>query len=190
MKPHKRWPIAGTISMRTGAEQPTKSSVAGAIRWAVGGSNRPTSSFVTCGSSGRVPGGMRATATRCWPCAVPSITGPSIRCLRVINSGYGKRKNHRMLPLECIAPRNGPACWCVAHAGPTKPECTLLAVAELMQRICTYYNCALEDLIVQEGCQKCTSREFHAVRFMEKRHTNSGLSMELTGKHSIYTHGG
>jgi len=92
--------------------------------------------------------------------------------------------------LECIAPRNGPACWCVAHAGPTKPECTLLAVAELMQRICTYYNCALEHLIVQEGCQKCTSREFHAVRFMEKRHTNSGLSMELTGKHSIYTHGG
>src|SRR5438270_582644 len=84
--------------MRTGDERPTASSVAGAIRWAVGGSNRPTSSFVTCGSSVRVPGGMRSTATRCWHCAVPSITGPSIRCLRVINSGYGKRKNHRMLP--------------------------------------------------------------------------------------------
>ena len=64
----------------------------GAIRWAVGESNRPTSSFVTCGSSVRVPGGMSSTATRCWPCAVPSITGPSIRCLRVINSGYGKRR--------------------------------------------------------------------------------------------------
>src|SRR4029453_5169700 len=83
--------------MRTGAERPTKSSVEGVIRWAVGGSNRPTSSFVTCGSSVRVPGGMRSIATRCWHCAVPSITGPSIRCLRVINSGYGKRKNHRML---------------------------------------------------------------------------------------------
>src|SRR5438132_7873170 len=86
--------------MRTGAERPTESSVEGAIRWAVGGSNRPTSSFVTCGSSVRVPGGMRSTATRCWHFAVPSITGPSIRCLRVINSGYGKRKNHRMLPLD------------------------------------------------------------------------------------------
>src|SRR5439155_19247491 len=51
-------------------------------------------------SSVRVPGGMRSTATRCWHFAVPSITGPSIRCLRVINSGYGKRKNHRMLPME------------------------------------------------------------------------------------------
>src|SRR5205807_3054046 len=83
-------------------ERPTASSVAGAIRWAVGGSNRPTSSFVTCGSSVRVPGGMRSTATRCWHCAVPSITGPSIRCLRVINSGYGKRKNHRMLPCRSL----------------------------------------------------------------------------------------
>src|SRR4029453_17665079 len=83
--------------MRTGAERPTKSSVEGVTRWEVGGSNRPTSSFVTCGSSVRVPGGMRSIATRCWHCAVPSITGPSIRCLRVINSGYGKRKNHRML---------------------------------------------------------------------------------------------
>ena len=79
--------------------------------------------------------------------------------------------------------------WVHGKRAVSEPVRTL-AVAELMQRICTYYNCALEDLIVQEGCQKCTSREFHAVRFMEKRHTNSGLSMELTGKHSIYTHGG
>ena len=27
-----------------------------------------------------------------------------------------------------------------------------LAVAELMQRICAYSNCTLDDLIVQEGC--------------------------------------
>src|SRR5437870_2293907 len=93
--------------MRTGDERPTASSVAGAIRWAVGGSNRPTSSFVTCGSSVRVPGGMRSTATRCWHCAVPSITGPSIRCLRVINSGYGKRKNHRMLPIDYFGNSEG-----------------------------------------------------------------------------------
>src|SRR3569832_914637 len=36
-------------------------------------------------------------ALETWP-VVPNITGPSIRCLRAINSGYGKRKNHRMLP--------------------------------------------------------------------------------------------
>src|SRR6516165_9697463 len=41
---------------------------------------------------------MRSIAIRCWHCAVRSITGPSIRCLRVINSVYGKHKNHRMLP--------------------------------------------------------------------------------------------
>src|SRR5262245_54634460 len=28
----------------------------------------------------------------------------------------------------------------------------ILSGAELMQPICTYYNCALEDLLVQEGC--------------------------------------
>ena len=44
---------------------PIASSAAGAIRWAVGASNRPTSSFVMCGSSARGPGGMRPTAIRC-----------------------------------------------------------------------------------------------------------------------------
>src|SRR5215471_2186992 len=30
--------------------------------------------------------------------------------------------------------------------------------------------------------------EFHAVRFLEKKRTNSGLFMESTSKHSIYPH--
>ena len=42
---------------------------------------------------------MRATATRCWRFAVPSITARSIRYLRAINSDYEKRKNGRMLLL-------------------------------------------------------------------------------------------
>src|SRR5205823_2135303 len=87
-------------------EPPIKSCVEGAIHWAVVASNRPTSLFATYGSSVRVPGGMRSTATRCWHCAVPSITAPSIRCLRVINSVYGKRKNHRMLPIEQLLPKS------------------------------------------------------------------------------------
>jgi hypothetical protein len=41
------------------AARPTKSSGAGAIRWAVGGSNHPISSFVMYGSSAPVPGGMK-----------------------------------------------------------------------------------------------------------------------------------
>jgi hypothetical protein len=108
-KPPKRWPMAGTLSMSTGAARPTDSSVEGAIHWAVGGANRPTSSLVTCGASVRVPGGMRSTTIRCWHFAVPSITGPSIRCLRVINSGYGKRKNDRRLPASkrCQDSREG-----------------------------------------------------------------------------------
>ena len=36
-------------------------------------SNRSISSFVTCDSSARGPGGMRSTATRCWRCAGPKI---------------------------------------------------------------------------------------------------------------------
>ena len=61
----KRLPIAGTISMSTGAEQTTKNSVEGAIRWAVGESNRRTNSFVMYGSSAPVPGGMKRTAITC-----------------------------------------------------------------------------------------------------------------------------
>jgi hypothetical protein len=37
----------------------------GAIRWAVGGSNRRTNLFVMYGSSAPVPGGMRRTAIIC-----------------------------------------------------------------------------------------------------------------------------
>jgi len=41
--------------------------------------------------------------------------------------------------------------WVHGKRAVSEPVRTL-AVAELRQRICTYYNCALEDLIVQEGC--------------------------------------
>src|SRR6266850_3533056 len=43
---------------------------------------------------------MRSTAIRCSRCAVPSITAHWIRCLCGTNSGYGKRQNDRMLPIE------------------------------------------------------------------------------------------
>ena len=33
-----------------------------------------------------------------------------------------------------------------------------LSVAELMHRICAYYNCILEDLMVQEGYEKCLGK--------------------------------
>jgi hypothetical protein len=52
-----------------------------------GESNRPTNSFAMYGSSAPGPGGMRSIATRCWHCAVPNITAPSIKCLGAINSG-------------------------------------------------------------------------------------------------------
>ena len=34
---------------------------------------------------------------RCWHCAAPSITGPSIGYLHAIDSDFERRKNHRML---------------------------------------------------------------------------------------------
>src|SRR2546426_12239881 len=69
------------------------------IRWVAVASSRQTNSFVMGGSNARGPGGMRATAIRCWHFAVPNITAPSIRSLSVISNDYGKRKIHRMLPL-------------------------------------------------------------------------------------------
>src|SRR5215831_15896999 len=87
--------------MSTGAEQPIKSSVEGAIRWAVGGSNRRTNSFVMYGSSAPVPGGMRSTAITCERCAVPNITAHSIRCLCAISSDYGKCHIPPDLVVEC-----------------------------------------------------------------------------------------
>src|SRR5215475_817960 len=53
-----------------------------------------------CGSSARGRGGMKPTAIRCSRCAVRSIMGHWSRCLYGTNSGYGKRQNDRMLPLE------------------------------------------------------------------------------------------
>src|SRR5215213_6379370 len=97
-KRKKRLPIVGPLSMSTEGARPTKSCVAGAIPWGVVGSSPPTSSCVTDGSSAQGHGGMRATATRCWRCAVPNITGHSIGCLRALNTDCGQRKNHRMLP--------------------------------------------------------------------------------------------
>ena len=71
-------------------------SAAEALRWAVGASNRPTSSFVMSGSNAQGRGGMRSTAIRCSHSAVPSITAHWIRCLCGTNSGYGKRQNDRI----------------------------------------------------------------------------------------------
>src|SRR2546427_5875332 len=70
------------------------------IRWVVVASSRQTNSFVMGGSNARGPGGMRATAIKCWHFAVPNITAPSIRSLSVISNDYGKRKIHRMLPFD------------------------------------------------------------------------------------------
>lgn len=41
--------------------------------------------------------------------------------------------------------------WVPGKRAVSEPVRTL-SVAELMQRVCTYYHCALEDLLVQEGC--------------------------------------
>src|SRR5262247_3472138 len=73
------------------------SCVEGAIPLAVVGLNRRTNSFVMCGSSALGHGGTSATAMRCWHCAAPSITGPSIGYLNAIDSDCERRKNHRML---------------------------------------------------------------------------------------------
>ena len=78
------------------------SFVEAVIRWAAVGSSRRTNSFVTFGSNAQGPGGMRATATRCWHCAAPNITVPSSRYSSGISSGHGKRKNCRMLPLSTL----------------------------------------------------------------------------------------
>src|SRR5262245_51503549 len=43
---------------------------------------------------------MKPTAIRCWHCAVPSITAPSLRCLRGINTRKQMRKNHLNLPMK------------------------------------------------------------------------------------------
>src|SRR5215831_3500749 len=73
------------------------SCVEGAIPLAVVGLNRRTNSFVMCGSSVLGHGGTSATAMRCWHCAAPSITAPSIGYLNAIDSDFERRKNHRML---------------------------------------------------------------------------------------------
>ena len=64
-KPRKRLPIAGTISTSIGGVPTIANSAVGAIRWAVGASNRPTSSFVMYGSSALEPGGMPRTVITC-----------------------------------------------------------------------------------------------------------------------------
>ena len=104
MQPHVRrsrpsdYERLGVSRRAPGAYHTIANSAVGAIRWGVVASNRPTNSFVMCGSSARGPGGMKPTAIRCWRCAVPSITAHWIRCLCGTNSGYGKRQNDRMLP--------------------------------------------------------------------------------------------
>src|SRR2546426_9618609 len=85
--------------MHIGIGRTIGSFAEGGIRWVAVASSRQTNSFVMGGSNARGPGGMRATASKCWHFAVPNITAPSIRSLSVISNDYGKRKIHRMLPL-------------------------------------------------------------------------------------------
>jgi hypothetical protein len=75
--------------------------VEGAIPLAVVGLHRRTNACVMCGSSALGHGGTSATAMRCWHCAAPRITVPSIGYLHAIDSDFERRKNHRML-LICI----------------------------------------------------------------------------------------
>src|SRR5262249_37832484 len=70
---------------------------------------------------------------------------------RTVKSGGGCRFLLGRFPskspwLNPIEPK-----WVHGKRAVSEPVRTL-AVAELMQRICAYDNCALEDLIVQEGC--------------------------------------
>jgi transposase len=70
---------------------------------------------------------------------------------RTVKRGSGCRLIMCRLPskspwLNPIEPK-----WVHGKRAVSEPVRTL-SVAELRQRICTYYNCALEDLIVQEGC--------------------------------------
>src|SRR5262249_17471959 len=55
------------------------------------------------GASGRVRGGTRPIAIRCWRCTVRSITGPSRRRLRGLNTRKQMRKNYLMLPPSDMA---------------------------------------------------------------------------------------
>src|SRR5262245_2477484 len=92
------------------------SCVEGAIPLAVVGLNRRTNSFVMCGSSALGHGGTSATAMRCWHCAAPSITVPSIGYLNAIDSDFERRKNHRMLLMqEALCHRVIPTVALAAH---------------------------------------------------------------------------
>jgi len=88
--------------MHIGGVPPIGNSAVGAIRWAVGASNRPTSSCVMYGSSAPVLGAMSLTVITGWRCAAPRITAHCIRCLYGTNSGYGNHQNDRMLPIRSI----------------------------------------------------------------------------------------
>jgi hypothetical protein len=96
-KRSKRLTIAECISRTIGIGPTMGSCVEEAIPLAVVGSNRRTNACVMCGSSALGHGGTSATAMRCWHCAAPSITIPSIGCLNAIDSDFERRKNHRML---------------------------------------------------------------------------------------------
>ena len=75
----------------------------GAIPLAVVGLNRRTNSFVMYGSSALGHGGTSATAMRCWHCAAPSITVPSIGYLNASDSDFERRKNRPNAP-EVVVP--------------------------------------------------------------------------------------
>ena len=79
--------MVGIISTSIGAGPITAMYVAGSIRWAVAASHHPKRSFVTYGSSARVPGGARATATKGWHCAVQRTTVTWGRYLCGVNNG-------------------------------------------------------------------------------------------------------
>src|SRR5215212_9916272 len=85
---------------------------------------------------------MRATATRCWRCAVPNITGPSIGCLRAINNDCGQRKNHRMLPVMSI-----PVVAIIESDGTLRYDCGQdIAVRVLLHRRNGTKKCPVELL--------------------------------------------
>jgi hypothetical protein len=90
--------MAGTLATRIGGVPTRATAAAGALRWAVGASHRPTRALVMSDSSAPVRGGMRRTAISGSRADVPNITAHWIKCLGGTNSGYGNRQNDRMLP--------------------------------------------------------------------------------------------
>ena len=94
----RRWITAGCTSRTIEAARTLRHVVAGAIPWAVGAWNPRTHAAAMSAENAQGRGGTRTVAIRGWRCAVRSITGPSCRCLRGINTTKQVRKNYLWLP--------------------------------------------------------------------------------------------